>query len=660
MSDAPMSRGKRSDREVGMDRAITRRDFVQGAVAGGAALALGCSPADSPPALGPTGAPAASPLDPIRNPAARHGLRGSHAGSFETAHELVWHKRNDWAPVAEPDDVTYDLVVVGTGVSGLAAARFYQRQHPDARILLLDNHDDFGGHAKRNEFQVDGQTVLGYGGSQSLESPGAYSEEANELLADIGVEPRRLADAYDLGFFLRHGLGAGIYFDTTHYGEDRLIRSDLIDTSLFIPTARAGTSPAEDVSRMPISEAAQRELLALLNLSEDRLADQSIWAEPEFLSSLSYRDFLTKHLGVKETEVLELLHDMPSGYFGQGIDCVPALDALSFGLPGLGGTSLGRIGGLLRTAIKWSLEPYIYHFPDGNASVARLLVRRLIPAVADGSSMDDVLLAPFDYSALDRPESSVRLRLSSTVVRVEHAGPVREADDVAITYVRAGRGERVRARHVVLACYNTMVPHLCPELPDAQKTALRAGSKVPLVYTNVLLGRWEAFVRAGVGVVHSPGSWHQAAMLDFPVSQPGYRHASDPSQPIVLHMNRVPTTSGVPPREQSRIGRVELLLGTSFERIEREIRNHLAGMLGPFGFDPVFDIEGIVVNRWPHGYAFEPNPLFDPEMPAGEALHEIGRRPFGRIAIANSDSGGRAYLDCAIDQAWRAVGELTG
>jgi spermidine dehydrogenase len=586
-------------------------------------------------------------------------MRGSHAGSFETAHELAWNGRSDWGPVSEPDAELYDLVVVGSGVSGLAAARFYQQRNPDARILLLDNHDDFGGHAKRNEFQVGGQTVLGYGGSQSLEAPGAYSDEANALLADIGVEPRRLADAYDLGFYRRHGLAGGLYFDTTHYGEDRLIRSDLIDMSLFIPVSRAGTSPADDVSQMPISEPARRELLGLLNLSEDRLASHSIWSEPEFLSGLSYRDFLTEHLGVKEAEVLDLLHDIPSIYFGHGIDCIPALEALGFGLPGLGGTSLGRIGGLLRRALAWSTEPYVYHFPDGNASVPRLLVRRLIPGVAEGTSMDDCLLAPFDYSALDRPESPVRLRLSSTVVRVEHGGPAHEANEVAINYVRDGRAERARARHVVMACYNAMIPFVCPELPDTQKTALRASVKSPLVTTNVLLGRWESFVRAGVGVFHSPGSWHQFAMLDFPVSQPGYRFASDPSQPIVFNMNRVPTAPGAPPQEQSRVGRVELL-GTSFERIEREIRNHLAGMLGPFGFDPVFDIEGIVVNRWPHGYAREPNPLFDPEMPDGEAPHEIGRRPFGRIAIANSDAGARAYLDCAIDQAWRAVGELTG
>ena len=82
------------------------------------------------------------------------------------------------------------------------------------------------------------------------------------------------------------------------------------------------------------------------------------------------------------------------------------------------------------------------------------------------------------------------------------------------------------------------------------------------------------------------------------------------------------------------------------------------GMLGAGGFDPAEDILGITVNRHAHGYAYEYNSLFDPDYPEGESPHEIGRQPFGRIRIANSDSGGRAYIDCAIDEAWRAVGEL--
>jgi spermidine dehydrogenase len=355
--------------------------------------------------------------------------------------------------------------------------------------------------------------------------------------------------------------------------------------------------------------------------------------------------------------VLALLHDMPSGYYGYGIDAVPALDALGFGLPGLGSTSLGAFEGLLRRALGWAFEPYVFHFPDGNASVARLLVRQLVPEVAHGSGMDGVVTAPFDYGALDRAGSPVRIRLGSTVVRVVHDGDPERAQRVEVSYVRAGRTERVFAKRVVLACYNMVIPFLCPELPGAQREALASLVKIPLVYTNVLLRDWTACERLGLGLAYCPGSWHKLAMLDFPVSLDGYRFSPSPLDPIVLHMSSTLTQPGLPPRDQSRQARYRLL-GTSFETIEREIRTHLAGMLGEGGFDPARDIAAIAVNRWPHGYAYAPNPLFDPDYPAGEAPHEIGRRRFGRIAIANSDAGARAYLDEAIDQAWRAVGEL--
>jgi spermidine dehydrogenase len=285
-------------------------------------------------------------------------------------------------------------------------------------------------------------------------------------------------------------------------------------------------------------------------------------------------------------------------------------------------------------------------------------VRRLISGVAGGTNMEDLVTAAFDYSALDRADSDVRLRLGSTVVRVKHDGDPRRAERVAVTYVRDGRTERVHGRRVVLACYNVAIPYLCPELPDVQKQALRSLVKIPLVYTNVLLRSWRAFRQLGLALAYCPGSWHQLTMLDFPVSLGDYRFSTHPDDPIVLHMSRTMTHPGNSPRNQSRVGRYELL-GTSFETIEREIRTHLGGMLGAGGFDPAREIEAIAVNRWPHGYAFAPSPLFDPEYGPGEAPHEIGRQRFGRVAIANSDAGARAYLDCAIDQAWRAVGELS-
>ena len=110
-------------------------------------------------------------------------------------------------------------------------------------------------------------------------------------------------------------------------------------------------------------------------------------------------------------------------------------------------------------------------------------------------------------------------------------------------------------------------------------------------------------------------------------------------------------------RDQFRAGRMELM-ETPFLKFERNVRDQLGRMLGSAGFDPARDIEGITVNRWAHGYAYTPNTLFDPEWKEEEKPWVIGRKPFGRIAIANSDAGASAYSDVAIDQAWCAVGEI--
>jgi len=332
----------------------------------------------------------------------------------------------------------------------------------------------------------------------------------------------------------------------------------------------------------------------------------------------------------------------------------PAIGVIGYvGLPGLNATALP-------SNVLFE-EPYIDHFPDGNASVARLLVRKLIPAVAPGSTMDDVVNARFDYDRLDLPDSNVRMRLSSTAIRVENDGSPKTAERVDVTYVCGGKAYRVSGRSCVLACYNMIIPWLCPELPEPQRKALALGVKVPILYTNVLLRDWKAWKQLGLAAVAAPGSYHAVAMLDFPVSLGGYEFAHGPEDPIVVHMERFATRAdiGATPAEQYRAGRLELL-ATPFEVMEREIRTQLAGTLGGGGFDPARDIAAITVNRWSHGYSYWPNPFTDPKYADGEHPYEIGRQRFGRIAIANSDAAGRPIMDAAIDQAYRAVGELSG
>jgi len=181
--------------------------------------------------------------------------------------------------------------------------------------------------------------------------------------------------------------------------------------------------------------------------------------------------------------------------------------------------------------------------------------------------------------------------------------------------------------------------------------------KAPLVYTHVALRNWTSFSKLGIRQIVAPGGYHTHTALDFPVSLGEYKFSSKPEEPMVLFMLRTPCSPGLPMRDQYRAGRVELM-GTPFEKFEGNIRDQLARMLGGAGFDPARDIEGITVNRWAHGYAYTPNPLFDPQWKPGEQPWIVGRKRFGRIAIANSDAGADAYTNVAIDQAHRAVGEL--
>ncbi len=643
-----MAKREPGDRDLGLDRPITRRDFVHGTGATLATVALGgvSHAADRASHAASGSRTTGGPYPPLRS-----GLRGAHPGSFETAHELARAGRRDFGPVREQSDAPYDLVVVGAGISGLAAAWFAREADPDARVLVLDNHDDFGGHAKRNEFRVDGRTVLGHGGSQSLERPSAYSDVARRLLDALAVDLDRFDTAYDHDFYRRNGLGPQVFFDREHHGVDRLVPSPLLRGEFFLPTGPGPSTLAESIAQMPLSEDARAQLLRLVTSRDDQMPEP-IWREPGRLEKISYETFLTDVVGITSQEVLDLLRPATSFYMGIGTDAVPALEALAMGLPGLGSTGLGMIEKPARWLATRLVEPYIHHFPDGNASVARLLVRQLVPGAAPGSTMDDIVLAPFDYAQLDREGEPVRIRLASTVVRVRPEG-----DGVVLHYVRDGAAHRVRAKRCVLACWHAVIPHLCPELPDAQREALASQVKSPLVYSTVVLRQWHAVQRAGLGNAYCPGAWHQIVYPDFPVSLGGYAHGRTPDEPLVLALQRIPGRPGLAPRDQFRAGRYELL-ATPFEEIERATRRQLTGMLGEHGFDPAEDIAALTVNRWPHGYAYTPNPLFDPECAPGEAPNEIARRRFGPIAIANSDAAAQAYLDAAIDEAWRATQEL--
>ncbi len=618
------------DRRLGMDRAISRRDFLNGvSVAIGASLLPACTRNGDPIA----DVPAAN------YPPAMTGMRGSHAGSFEVAHATVRGLR--WT--AEKTDEHYDLVVVGAGISGLSAAYIYRRDvDPKARILILDNHDDFGGHATRNEFTLDGRTYIGYGGTMLIEAPKTHPAVAKQVIRELGIDTDRSSEFYHEDLLASHDLGRGSFFDKETFGAD------------YLAMGRSGSNEAIDGA--PLSASAKAELKRLFADEEDYLAGMTTAERRAVLESHSWRDYLEKFAGIGE-EVLTFVQKRPHGVWAIGADALPAWMAWIEGYPGFAGMDLGyddENGG--------EYDDNGVYFPDGNASIARLLVRKLIPGIAPGNSMEDIVTARFDYSRLDRAENLTRVRLSSTVVDLHHRDGKLDAD-VDVTYVIGNEGRTVTANKVVWAGYHSMLPHICPDLPADQAAAQVSSVRSPHVYTNVLIRNWRSFVNLGLQQVYCPGSFFDAVYFAHAVSMGGYHFSQSPDEPVILHLNHVPLAPGLPAPEQFLAGR-RALLQTSFETFERNVRDQLGRMLGPGGFDAARDIAGITVNRWPHGYSYS----VDAE--SGDVAwwtdwwqHE--RRPWvdarqrvGNIAFAGIDAASDAMTEYAIEEAHRAVHSL--
>ncbi len=627
-----------------MNQPITRRDFIGGAAAGAALLAADLAAANqaaanqaavnqaavNQAATNQAAAPEAASTPPPEYPPAKRGLRGQYPGSFEDAHAA----RDGRLPGEIVDEGTaehYDLIVVGGGISGLCAAHFFRKALGDGRrVLILDNHDDFGGHAKRNEFHHDGRTYLAYGGTMSIETPFPYSYTAKALLTDLGIDAAGFARYEQAQIYA--GLGEGLFFDREHFGGDKLVSgvSQLGWEQIF--------------AAAPLTPRVRADLTRIHSARVDYLPQLDPEGKAAALKRMSYRQFLLEHAG--------LLPESLPFFAGMGfrnnmrVDTCPAFVAAKLEAPGFAGMTI---------ALGDVVESEVFHFPDGNASIARLLVNRLIPtAFAQRQTAESVVTAQLDYAALDLPANPTRLRLRSTAVHVKHLGTPGTAQTVRVVYMRDGKPHQATAGNVIMACFNNIIRFIVPELPAEQKEALGYASKVPMQYTNVLVRNWQPWRTLGVKSIHAPNGYHTWVSLDIPVSIGRYRFPSDPNEPIVVHMVRNPNRPGLPRKEQHRAGRAEML-ATSFETIEFEIRSQLNRMLGPGGFDASRDVLGITVNRWPHGYAYTYDTLGDPDLPEAARPHVLGRRAFGRIAIANADAGAAAFTNVAIDQAERAV-----
>ncbi len=638
------------------DAKLTRRDFLNGC-----AISLAAGTTLSPIDAFAQGLVDSSALPADYYPPTLQGMRGSHDGSFEAAHGLrdgvSWQAMDS----GEPE---YDLVVVGGGISGLSAAYFFIKQHgPDSRVLILDNHDDFGGHAKRNEFWHDGRMYLVNGGTLNVEAPSQYSTIAAGLLWELGIDRTRyFAANRDLFSHYRNlGLSSSMFFDRETFGADELV-------------VNYNNLPIEEaMARSPLSEAAQADVIRLYRTRENYFPGMSAEATRRRLSQMSYKDYLQDVVKCSP-EVVKLFQSSFYGSFVVGPDAIPAIYYRDTGYPGFNGLNLedlppnllanepgGQHGRENRQRANQG-DPDMY-FPDGNATISRLLVRALVPEAIpgefSGNAMEDIVTARVDYRELDRPGRRCRIRLNSTAVEVRHLDNRR----VRTSFITDGQAYAVTARNTVLACWNTVIPYLCPEVPSRQKEALSYGVKSPLVYTGVLLSNWQPFVDSGIYSTRAPTSFFSSIGLQASVRMGNYRTSRDPAEPIVVRMSAYfdAPDRNLSRREQHLVGR-ERLLNTPFSTFETAIRDQLTRVLGGSGFQHDRDILGITVNRWPHGYSYSYNPLSDPYEWAYTTTEErpaiVGRQRVGRIAIANADASASPHTDGAINEAYRAVAEL--
>ncbi len=642
------------DRDLGMGSDITRRDFLDGVayVAGAAAIA------------GVAGATAASAEETGPDyPPIRQGMRG-----FTDEAMTVGHAVRDGTVSGEAADTgeVYDLIVVGAGMAGLSAAYFYHKQYPDAKVLILEGCDDFGGHARRVEFDVDGHQLITNGGTVGLWYPGTFSPEAATLLRDIGVDRERYyrqADA-DVNPLNALGLKQARFFSREAYKRDVLV-TDWI--SWDDPKALQAA-----LDRSPLNKETKAGFLQYYTGKTDYMPGVAVEEKVRRLRSMTYFDYLTKVAGLPRAVVdtVQAQEGPDNSNQGAGPDTYSAWFAYRRGLDGFAGMGLPQAG-KPRTDLTQDAGQHIF-FPDGNGGVARLLVRWLIPDALPGSTMEDSIPLHVKYDRLDVPANTTRIRLSSMVTGVKHMGDLATAREVETTYVRAGKAYRVRGKACVLACFNAIIPYLVPDLPEAQKAALHMAVRKPLVYSRVAIRNWKAFQKLGVWRISCPEMDYHTVSLEarpcfgwFPSAWGSvYPGPQTPDDPIIVNMELSASVvemhgSGLPPREQWKAARAKLQ-AISFETMEHNIRSQLNRVLGPGGFDAKRDIVGITISRWGHGYATGSNELYDPDWShRTDAPWVVGRQRFGRIAISNSDAAATSLTNAAFAQSHRAVNEIT-
>ncbi len=629
------------DGDLGLHRCITRRDFVYGsAVLVGGAL-TGCRPSDGS-TTGAGGAAADGDYgftagDEWYGPGGVGDYAGSHGNTpdlLRSAHEIRAGLYESPPTDAIDDGELYDLVVVGGGFSGLSAAHHFRRHHPSGRALIVDNHPIFGGEAKRNEFLVRGVRVSGPQGSNDT---GVLPEtgDPDDYFTSLGI-PR------DLAYAEPGGPAAGMRIPTDNYSFLHW-QHDQFDVGHHFP----GTGWVKDLWRSGLSSTPwSGEVRAAF--SRARAVDARTMVPDgrelgPWLDSMTVKDYYENVLGLPP-EVTAYVDPILASIIGLGCDALSGWWGMHFELPGF--MSLERYADLT-----------FHSFPGGNAGIARHFLKDLVPdGIEGGPELDDVLFGRVAFDRLDRPDNPVRLRMGATVVRVEHEGPEGDGQRVLVTYTSNGQVHQVRASVVVMASGGWVNRHVVQELPDSHRRAYKELGHSPVLVANVALGNWRFLERLGVSAALWSGGFGFAANIRRPMIVGGRSEPCHPDEPTVMTFYVPIFKPGLPLKEQGVVGRAELL-GTSFADYERQIRAKMTELFADGGFDPVSDIEGIILNRWGHAYA-NPGPGFMWSRDEGPPPPDVIREPVGRIAIGHSELRGHQNWTGAAAEGRRAVEAL--